>query len=512
MPTSHTTDLIVVAGYLLLVTALGCLMSRKTHTAREFMSAGGTLPGWVVGLSIVGTFVSSISFVANPGNSYADNWNAFVFSLSLPYAAWIATVFFVPFFRNCGSMSAYEHLEHRFGAWARLYAASFNVLYHVGRIGTILYLVSLAVSTLLELPVPVLIVGIGTLVIVYTLLGGIEAVIWTDVVQSVILVGGMLVCAVMLVMKVPDGVFGILRVASSTMDNKLSLGSVEVGPRSFAGPTFWTTLVFGLFVNVQNFAADQTYVQRYFTASSESAAKRSVWMGALAYLPISAVLFFLGTGLFVFYQTTGALPDGTKNDGVLPYFIMHELPAGVSGLLIAAILAAAMSTVDSSLNSSATLLLCDVRNRFLSGTAGSDADSVSKSRSELRFLRLSTVGLGIAGVLAALAMINIETALKVWWSISGVLSGGTLGLILLARFTSVRGAAATLPATITGVTAMAIVTLAHRENAPEFLQPVRSYLSPLMAIVVGTTAVVLVAVVLWPVTKRVTGIHRELGA
>ncbi|MEZ6061207.1 MAG: sodium:solute symporter [Planctomycetaceae bacterium] len=502
MPTTHTTDMIVVAAYLLVVTLIGCLMTRKTRSAREFMSAGGSLPGWVVGLSIVGTFVSSISFVANPGKSYSGNWNPFVFSLSLPYAAWIATVFFVPFFRNCGSMSAYEHLEHRFGPWARLYAALFNVMYHVGRIGTILYLVSLAVSKLLELPVPAIIVGLGVLVVVYTLMGGIEAVIWTDVVQSVVLVGGMIVCAVLLVMKVPEGFFGIVRAASSMADNRLSLGSLEVSSRSFTGGTFWTTLVFGLFINVQNFAADQTYVQRYFTANSETAAKRSVWMGAVAYLPISAVLFFLGTGLFIFYQTTGTLPEGTKPDGVLPWFIMHELPDGVSGLLIAAILAAAMSTVDSSLNSSATLLLCDVRNRFLRRSSETESSSAAQDRSELRFLRLSTLGLGVAGVLAALAMIDVETMLEVWWTISGVLSGGTLGLILLARFTSVRGTAATLPATIAGVAGMAAVTLAHQDNAPGFLLPIKEYLSPLMAIVVGTMLVVIVAVVLSPFTSR----------
>ena len=171
MPTAHTIDLVVVAAYLIAVTVVGCLVSRRSQSATHFMSAGGSLPGWVVGLSIVGTFVSSISFIANPGKTFGGNWNPFVFSLSLPYAALIATVFFVPFFRNCDSLSAYEHLEQRFGAWARLYAAVFNVLYHVGRVGTILFGVSLAVSALIDVPISVIIVGLGILVIVYTLLG-----------------------------------------------------------------------------------------------------------------------------------------------------------------------------------------------------------------------------------------------------------------------------------------------------------------------------------------------------
>jgi len=490
MLTAHQIDLTVVALYLIAVTVIGCLMSRKTQTATEFMSAGGSLPGWVVGLSIVGTFVSSISFIANPGKSFSGNWNPFVFSLSLPYAALVATVFFVPFFRNGTSLSAYEHLEKRFGAWARLYAALFNVLYHVGRIGTILFGVSLGAAALLDLPIEAIIVCLGVLVIVYTLLGGIEAVIWTDVVQSVILICGMLICAGVLILNVDGGIMGIIAGAQSPTTNKLSLGSLAV---DFSIPSFWTVLVFGFVINLQNFAADQTYVQRYFTADSEQNAKRSVWIGAIAYLPISAVLFFIGTALYVFYGSTGTLPAGTQADGVLPYFIMTELPTGVAGLLVAAILAAAMSTVDSSLNSSATLLLCDVRNRFLTTRRDDAAD--------LLFLRIATVALGIAGIVAALAMIGVKQILDVWWQISGVLSGGTLGLILLARFTRATGGRGAGIGVLAGVVSMSAIVIAHLQNPPDWLVPLRDslsgvtdYLHPLMAIVLGTAMVVVCGV------------------
>ncbi|MEZ6129738.1 MAG: sodium:solute symporter [Planctomycetaceae bacterium] len=501
MLTAHSIDLAVVAVYLIVVTAIGCLMSRKTHTSTEFISAGGTLPGWVVGLSIVGTFVSSISFIANPGKTFASNWSPFVFSLSLPYAAWVATTFFVPFFRNCGSLSAYEHLEHRFGAWARLYAALFNVLYHVGRIGTILFGVSLAVSALIDVPVPAIIVGLGILVILYTLLGGIEAVIWTDVVQSIILIGGMLACVVMLIMTVPGGLPGIIDAAHSTRVNKLSLGSMDV---DFSVASFWTVLVFGFFINLQNFAADQTFVQRYFAARTQQDAARSVWMGAIAYLPISAILFFIGTGLFVFYQTAEPLPEGVAPDSVLPHFIMHELPTGVSGLLIAAILAAAMSTVDSSLNSSATLLLCDVRNRFfLKVEKNLDGSLRMNDVADLKFLRLMTVVLGIAGISVGLAMIGVQRMLDAWWQISGVLSGGTLGLILLARFSSVSGIRGAAIGVVAGVIATAAIVIAGQDEPATWLLPVwnhvrplRTWLHPLMAIVVGTLIVVICGLLL----------------
>ncbi|MEZ6126725.1 MAG: sodium:solute symporter [Planctomycetaceae bacterium] len=514
MGTATSLDLIVIGVYLLVVTAVGCWMSGHTRTAAEFMSAGGRLPGWVVGLSVIGTFVSSISFIANPGKTYAGNWNAFVFSLTLPYAAWVATKYFVPFFRTCGSLSAYEHLEHRFGLWARLYAAAFNVMYHVSRIGTILYGVSLAVSALIDVDLYVIIAALGILVIVYTLLGGIEAVIWTDVLQSIILVGGMLVCAWVLIAETPGGIFGILETASRGPGNKLSLGSLAF---DFSGSTFWTVAAFGFVINLQNFAADQTYVQRYFTARSEADAARSVWIGALAYVPISAILFFTGTALFVFYQNSQTLPEGIKPDAVLPHFIINELPSGLSGLLIAAILAAAMSTVDSSLNSSVTLLLCDIRPWFLSGKATtSAAGAAARDRSDLRFLRWMTVILGCAGIGVACAMTRVQGLLDAWWMISGILSGGTLGLILLARFTNATGAFGAAAGVICGVTCIGLITLAHLTDLPELFQPlatslhpVKKLLHPTMAIVVGTIAVLCVGAAL---SQRRTGSRHEGGS
>lgn len=493
MPTANPIDLGVVVAYLLVVTIIGCLMSKRTRSAKEFISAGGMLPGWVVGLSIVGTFVSSISFIANPGKSFAGTWNPFVFSLSLPYAALVATIWFVPFFRNSGSYSAYEHLERRFGLWARIYAAVFNVVYHIGRIGTILFGVSLAVSALIDVPIWSIIVVLGILVIVYTLLGGIEAVIWTDVVQSIILVGGMLVCLFLLIKNIPDGVAGIIEAAKTPLQNKLSLGSMAV---DFSKSSFWTVLIFGFFINLQNFAADQTYVQRYLTAKSESDARRSVWIGAIAYLPISAILFFLGTGLYAFYGASGTLPEGTANDAVLPHFIMNELPTGVAGLLIAAILAAAMSTVDSSLNSSATLLLCDVKQRF-TGSPKTDitGQPITNDSADLKFLRVMTVLLGLVGIAAAMAMTQVKNLLDAWWMISGTLSGGTLGLILLARFTRASGSFGAALGVIVGVLMIASITVINVEHSyfPGALAPPVEWLQAtfhsLMGVVVGTLVV-----------------------
>jgi len=281
----------------------------------------------------------------------------------------------------------------------------------------------------------------------------------------------------------------------------MSLGSFSL---DFSKSSFWTMLIFGLVINLQNFAADQTYVQRYFTAKSEGDARRSVWMGAIAYLPISAVLFFIGTGLFVFYGHSGTLPADTAADAVLPHFIMHELPTGLSGLLIAAILAAAMSTVDSSLNSSATLLLCDINHRFIrTHVKNIDGSVQPQDGRDLSFLRVMTVVLGVAGIGMAMAMRDVKQLLDAWWQISGVLSGGTLGLILLARFTKAAGARGPALGVISGVLATGVITIAGLKAPPAWLQsattalrPVRDHLHPLMAVVVGTLMVLFFGVVL----------------
>ena len=190
----RTADLVVLLVYMAGVFALGCWFARKSGKPKEFMAAGRSLPGWAVGLSIFGTYVSSIGFLGNTGKAYGGNWNSWVFGLSLPIAAIIAVRWFIPLYRSGNEISAYYHLEKRFGPWARTYALACYLLSQLARIGTILYLVALALSPLTGWDIKVIILVTGALVTVYTLLGGIEAVIWTDVAQSFVLIAGTFLC------------------------------------------------------------------------------------------------------------------------------------------------------------------------------------------------------------------------------------------------------------------------------------------------------------------------------
>lgn len=456
-----TIDTVVLVGYLFVVVGWGCLFARTTSSSEQFMSAGRNLPGWVVGLSIFGSYVSSISFLANPGKAYGGNWNVLVFALSLPIAAWAATRWYVPFFRQSGEVSAYQHLEHRFGAWARTYGVVCYLLTQLARLGSILYLLALALEPMVGLDLKTIIIISGFVVTIYPFFGGSEGVIWTGAVQAIVLVLGVLVCVVIAMMGLPDGPQQLFAMASEA--NKFSLGNfgwpisdpaMEARCKDLAGwqglmcrlgqtlsePTIFVVFWYGIAINLQNFGIDQSYVQRYITARSDRAASNSVWMGALSYIPLNMALLLIGTALWAFYQVHPTLPPGTADDKVFPYFISTQLPAGVTGLVLAAICSAAM---DSNLNCCATLYLCDIHRRYFRRHA-SEAES-------MWVLRLSVLIMGALSTWAAILMIGAKSALDLWWALAGILGGGILGLFLLGLiFRRANGLAAAI-ATLMGV-------------------------------------------------------------
>jgi SSS family solute:Na+ symporter len=475
-------DLVVLVVYLVAIVAMGFWLGRKNTSPEQFMKAGGAIPGWAVGISIFGTYVSSISFLAYPGNAFGGNWNPFVFSLSIPLATLVAVRWFVPFYRASGEVSAYHHLEERFGAWARTYAVICYLLTQLARMGTIMYLLALALAPMLGWSLPALILVTGLVTIFYTLIGGIEAVIWADVVQSFVLIGGALACAALLMFGMPEGPGQLFQIASE--NHKFSLGSFGT---SLSQPTFWVVLVYGLFINLQNFGIDQSYVQRYATARNEAEARRSVWLGALLYVPVSALFLFIGTALFAYYKAQPELLPATidavaKPDSVFPHFIGLGLPVGVTGIVIAAVFAAAQSTLSSSINCSATLTLCDLYRRYLRPNAS--------ERESMRVLRGATLGFGIAGTLVALAMLRVRSALDAWWQMASIFSGGMLGLFLLGLISR----RAKNPAAFTGVSVGVLVIL-WMSLSPRLGDEWAAWRSPFhnfMVIVVGTLTILLV--------------------
>lgn len=484
----QTLDLIVLVSYIALVVGVGFWFARRSGTSDGFMKAGGRLPGWVIGLSLFGTYLSSNTFIGVPGKAYAGNWNAFVFSLSIPIAILIATRWFVKFYRNTGEISAYEHLEKRFGVWARIYAVICYLLTQVARSATIMLGVAIGLQQVTGWDLMTIILVAGILVTAYTLIGGIEAVIWTDAIQSVILTLGAILIVGILLFEHPAGASGAFEVARENA--KFSLGDWSF--TDLTTSTVWVVLVYGLFINLTNFGIDQNYIQRYHTAESEKAANRSLWIGAFLYVPVSLLFFLIGSLLFSFYETMPQevvaiqemAGDRKFEDSILPHFMTHHLPAGVGGLILAALAAAAMSTIDTSLNSSATITLKDLWGRLVrKGREVSEPES-------MKILRISTIGWGIIGTGTALLLTgNAKNILDIWWQLSGIFAGGMLGLFLLGLIVRKAGNAAAA----TGVTIGVIVVFWMSASwVPENLKPV---LHSNLTIVVGTLTIFLVGLV-----------------
>jgi len=395
----------------------------KNKTSDQFTSGGGKLPAWVVGMSIFATFVSSISFLALPGKAYVSNWNALVFSFAIPIAAIMAVKFFVPLYRGLGSISAYNYLEVRFGTWARIYASVCYILTQIMRTGAILLLLALPLNALFGWNIKTIIIITGIAVTAYSMLGGIQAVVWTDAIQGIILIFGALTCALVLTFSMPEGPGQVFEIAAA--NHKFSLGSFGA---SLSDSTFWVVLIYGLFINLQNYGIDQNYVQRYMTTSSLKKAKSSALFGALLYLPVSLIFFYIGTALFSYYTAQpDLLPAELKvagsGDKVFPHFIVNGLPVGITGLLIASIFAAGMSTVSTSVNSTATIILSDYYLRYFKN---------ANEKSSMKVLYISSGIFGVLGIIIALSLVGVESVLDAWWSLASIFSGGMLGLFLLA--------------------------------------------------------------------------------
>jgi SSS family solute:Na+ symporter len=488
----HSLDTFIFIAYMAGVTLFGASFYRKNKTSKAFTLGNRNIPGWVISMSIFATFVSSISFLALPGIAYQSNWNPFVFSLTIPLAALIAVKFFVPLYRKLNSPSAYSYLEDRFGPWARIYASVCYLLTQLMRVGTILYLLALTLHAVFGWNIALIIVITGFTIMAYSMLGGLQAVVWTDAIQGILLIGGALLCVIFILFKMPEGANKIFQIAAE--QGKFSLGSFSL---DLSSSTFWVVLVYGLFINLQNFGIDQNYIQRYMASRTDRAAKRSALSGGMLYIPVSMLFLFIGTALYTYYTSGAAiLPEELLNpdkaDQVFPHFIISQLPSGVSGLLIASIFAAGMSTISTSFNSSATVFLSDYYRKFGKGEQG--------EKGSMKVLYISSVVISIIGIVIALAMINVKSALDTWWKLASIFSGGMLGLFLLGAFSRRSRTPAAMIGVILGIAVIAWMSFSSLADDPSRYGNIfHSYLT----IVFGTLAIFMTGFLISYISGRV---------
>lgn len=425
-------DSFIVLAYLGAVFGIGMYFSRNQKTTQDFFLAGKNVPGWVVVFAIVGTMISSTSFVGHAGNVYArDMWNLPSFFL-LPIVMVFIARFVVVFYRRTIKMSIYDYLERRFGYPARAYGAAAFIVSRVVDMSATLYFLALPVSYLSGISVWWVILIVGVVTLVMTVAGGLAAVVYADVLQGILLVGGALTCLGIALFRPEGGPSAVLHKAWE--GGKFGLGDLSF---SLTHENIWFFLVGGGIWAVQRYALDQHIVQKYLVAKTDRQAKLSAFFGAIACLPVWLMFFFMGACLWAFFQLTGAaLPADVAavKDNIVPYFIKTQLPIGVIGLVVAALLAAAMSSLDSDLNSMATVIVDDFYGRLRPKTT---------DRQRLRMGRIVVTVLGVLAIVFSQLWIGIGTAMEFGVQLFSIATAGMLGLFALGALTkraNARGA------------------------------------------------------------------------
>lgn len=414
----------VLALYLLGMLGMGIYFMRRENGSDDFFRGGGRIPWWAAGISIYATMLSAITYMAIPAKAYATNWTYYPMLVTILLVSYPVIKYYLPYFRKLNITSAYEYLEQRFNAATRLLASGLFIVFMVARMALVLYLPSLALTAVTGIDIRTCIVLMGAVTIIYCTMGGVEAVIWGDVVQGIILVGGAFFAAWYLWSNTEGGLQGAWNIAVN--DDKMRMFEWSLDYRSV---TFWVAIIGGMANNLISYTSDQTVIQRYLTTKDVKSARNSILTNGVMCVFVSIVFYIIGTGLYTFYQThPQELDFGMERaDAIFPMFMMSQMPQGVAGLLIAAIFAATMSTISSNINSVSTAFSIDFWKRFRPRVG---------ERELLRVARWTCVVSGLIGVVIALFMAtwNILSLLDYFNTILGLLTSGLGGLFVMGIF------------------------------------------------------------------------------
>jgi solute:Na+ symporter, SSS family len=423
-------DVTVIAIYLATLTGIGMRFSRRQTSTERYFVAKRSIPGWATGLSLLATLISSVTFIGYPGSAFAGDWSNLVPGLTVIVIMPVTAALIIPFFRHHVGVSAYEYFGKRFGYPARVYGSIAYAATHLSKMGFVFYLLALTVSGMSGWNTDRVILAVGVITVCYTLLGGIEAVIWADVLQGFVLWAGLLITLAYLLFLPSAGPAAMIRAAWSS--GKIALGSPAL---DFSRPTFIVLAVYGLFYYFQRYAADQTVVQRYLAARSDRDAVRGVLIGSLLCIPVWTLFMLAGTLCWAFFRVAGErLPAyAAEADQAFPYFISTHIPPGLAGLFVAALFGAAMANLSADLNALSAVGVEDYYRAIR---------PTSTDRQRLLCAKFLVAAFGALCVAVATMLAHTNgTALSMWYTVSAIAAGGLAGLFLLAFFVPRAGAA-----------------------------------------------------------------------
>lgn len=419
----HPVDYTIIIVSFIVSMAVGLKFARRQNTTSNYFIAGGKLPAWAIGISILATLISSITFLAYPGRGYSSNWLLLVQGLMVPVVLLLIVGFIVPLFRQVIKLSAYEYFERRFGVFARMYSSLSFALTHFSKMGSVFFLLAMALSRMTGFDTVTFIWIVGIVVIFITLLGGMEAIVWLDVIQGFLLVIGGVISLIIILFSAEGGPVAVWNVAKAN-------GHVGFGPFdwNFVNLTFVVMVLNGIFYAIQKYGTDQTIVQRYLTAKSDKEAIKATLMGVLMSVPVWAMFMFIGTALFSYYKISGdQAVVGMNPDAVFPYFIMTKLPVGVVGLVISGLIAAAISTLNADLNCLSAICVEDYYLRF-------KPESSDKQKMIMSKIFVVLAGLGTISIALFYVGAGSEGVLGTIFELYSIFSGGIAGMFLLGIF------------------------------------------------------------------------------
>ena len=419
----HIIDYIIIAFFLLATLYFGFRFSKNQKTTKAYFIAHGRVPTWAIGLSLLSTLISSVTFLAYPGTGFSSNWILLVQGLMVPVVLLGVIWFIVPLYRKVIRLSTYEYFEQRFGPFARYYSSIAFVLRQFSGMGTVLFLLAIALNNIIGGNMILVVCIVGLIIITVNLLGGIEAVIWLDVFQGFMLFASGIICFSVLLFSTHGGPAEVFRVAQAS--NHTGFGPYDI---DFTRVTLIVMIINGAFYAIQKYGTDQTVVQRYLTAKTDKGAIRASLMGILLTVPVWTIFMFIGTALFVFYKQQ-PLPEGLRAEAVFPYFIKTRLPVGVVGLILSAMISAAICSLSADLNSLAAVGVEDYYKKAKPGH--SDQHYLKASRWIVVFSGVLTVLIGIFYVNA-----GSEGVLGIIFTLYAIFSGGIVGIFLLGLFSA----------------------------------------------------------------------------
>ncbi len=424
-------DLIILIVYLAAVLFAGLFFAKKEMKGKEYFKSDGTVPWWVTSVSIFATLLSPISFLSLAGNSYAGSWILWFAQLGMLLAIPVTIKFFLPVYSKLDIDTAYHYLELRFHSKGlRVLGAVMFIIYQIGRMSIIMYLPCMVLSSLMGVNVNILIIVMGIIAIIYSYTGGLKSVLWTDFIQGSVLLIGVTFGLIFLLANIDGGIGAIFQ--EFTSGEKFLAENEPIFDINILKNSVFLLIVGAGFNTMGSYVSSQDIVQRFTTTTDTKKLNKMMLANGCLSIFIATVFYLIGTGLYVFYQVQGnPLPPAAQQDQIFASWIAFELPVGVTGLLLAAIYAAAQSTLSTGLNSVASSWTLDIQERLTKKQLSFETQTKIGQRVSL------LVGIFSIVVAMVLANGNIKSAYEWFNGFMGLVLGILIGTFILGVFTKV---------------------------------------------------------------------------